>query len=393
MRIQRLRANDRAHHKLISRLKRKGELRLKATFYLGAGRTAKGWVATRGRPLPKDFCLDSNYAEITAFLQNFRESTHKELDNWIRSGRSVKRAGRVASWFDFSTIERITPAAALIFTSEFNRIRRISGKRPFAIDVERWHADVAAVFDRLGLFQLLGIDPEIRASIQRRGSHSLFILPIRSGDKVVGAEAYGLNEELAEVAIEVARSSASAEGPEATGQSDEAWLEKAAGIYTVLIEAMDNVINHAYPTDIPLPFRSVKRWWMTAAIDRAESKLTVAIFDQGVSIPVSLPHWRSYGRVKRVLRRVLGIDYDPSDTSQDAQAIYMATRVAASSTGEPHRGKGLGVMKDFIDECRDGRLRIVSRCGEYRYAKGQAPVAVSHPVSIGGTLIEWEVRL
>jgi hypothetical protein len=202
-----------------------------------------------------------------------------------------------------------------------------------------------------------------------------------------------LNEELAAVAIEVANSSSPDKSQKDAEKIDQEWLDKAFGIYSVLIEAMDNVINHAYPNNIAMPYRVVKRWWMTAAIDRAEGKLTVAIYDQGVSIPVSLPLWHGYGRLRRVLRRALGMEHDPTDTSQDGEAIRLAVRVAASRTGHSHRGKGLGFMQGFIDDCRDGRLRIVSRAGEYIYAKGRPVVVTSHPASLGGTLLEWEVRL
>lgn len=388
-----LRERNRLHHKKIAKLKRKGELRLRANFYLGSGRTRKGWVSARGNALPRDFCLDSNYNEVTKFLEKFRETAHSDLDLWIKSGRPKKHKKRVSRWLDFSTIENITPSAALVFTSEFDRLRRLSGNRMFAIDVDRWKPDVAVVFDRLGLFELLEIDNEDKENFYKSAKSNLFILPIRSGEKVVGAEAYELNKDLATIAIETAKSSIVSDFEFDNMNKEERWLERAEGIYNILVEAMDNVINHAYPKDMHFSLRTVRRWWMTAAIDKVERKLTVAIFDQGVSIPVSLPHWRRYGRFKKVLRRILGIDHDSSNIAQDGEAIRLATRVAASSTRLPHRGKGLGFMQEFIDECRGGRLRIISRCGEYRYTKGEAPIVMSHPVTIGGTLIEWELRL
>lgn len=389
-----LRAINRIHHRDVAKAKRKGGVRFRAKFYVGAGRIQKGWVAARGTKLPREFCLDANHKETAQFLSNFRIATDDELDQWIRRGRPRKKSQRVARWFDFSTLEKITPSAALVFTAEFDRIRRISGSPMFAVDVERWRPEVAVVLDRLGLFQILELDPQIDIGYQRKVDKNFFILPIRSGDRVLSREAGELlNEELAAVAIEVARSSSpqSIEGD--FSDPSEAWVEKASGIYTVLIEAMDNVINHAYPNDIVVARRVIKRWWMTAAIDKKESKLTVAIYDQGVTIPVSLPSWRGYGRVRKILRRTLGIDFDSLDENQDGRAIQLAVRVAASRTGQLHRGKGLGSMQDFIDHCRDGRLRILSRSGEYVYEKGQRPIVISHPIPLAGTLIEWEVRL
>lgn len=389
---------NRLHHKATAKRIRRGEVRIRASFYVGDGHTKRGWVANKGVALPKIFCLDDNYSEVATFMERFRASAHDNLKKWISRGRPKHHMRRVNAWFDLATIERITPSAALIFTAEYDRIRRLTGRKMFAINVEKWHPEVASVFQQLGLFELLEIDSVVKSEIENNLDENLFVLPIRSGDRVLGAEASQLNNELADVAIEVARSSVVLEvgncQPSSSVENDnEAWLERAAGIYGILVEAMDNVIAHAYPSDVDYKYPIFRRWWMTAAIDRSDCKLTVAIFDQGVSIPVSLPHWRGYGRVKRVLRRVLGMEHDPADRSHDGEAIRLAARVAVSSTDLEHRGKGLAVMQEFIDECRDGRLRIISRSGEYRYFKGQKPLINVHDVMIGGTLLEWEIRL
>jgi hypothetical protein len=89
----------------------------------------------------------------------------------------------------------------------------------------------------------------------------------------------------------------------------------------------------------------------------------------------------------------VGANHNIADTTQDGEAIRFATRVAVSATRQAHRGKGLAVMTGFIDSSRDGRLRILSRCGECVYSKKSGFSVRSHPVAIGGTLLEWEVYL
>jgi hypothetical protein len=81
------------------------------------------------------------------------------------------------------------------------------------------------------------------------------------------------------------------------------------------------------------------------------------------------------------------------DPSNDATAIRLAVSVARSKTGLPQHGKGLNTMVEVADRAAIGRLRIISRNGEYVWEKGKKPVARSHEHSIGGTLIERRLHL
>ena len=389
-RTQERRWSNRLHHAKVSLAKRKG-LRLKARFYVGHKRTRRAWVSAHGKQMPEDFCLETNYAEVSAFLHDLRITTHSNLEDWINKGRPRNRSKRVNDWHDVSTIKRITPSAALVLTAEYDRIRRISGSKWFAINIDKWSPEVLSVLDQLGLFEIMEVNKSAKCLNAPLGKANLFVLPMRSGDKVIGSEADDMNRELATVAIEAAyHPKSSGMGVE---KEPEEWLNKAAGIYAILIEAMDNVITHAYPAGHVSEFRTLRRWWMTAAIDRGERKLTVAIYDQGISIPVSLPTWQNYGKLQRFARRVFGRSHNPRDQTQDGEAIRIATRVAVSATRRSYRGKGLAVMAEFIHQCRDGRLRILSRCGECLYTKRDGYTVRSHPLSIGGTLVEWEVLL
>lgn len=161
-------------------------------------------------------------------------------------------------------------------------------------------------------------------------------------------------------------------------------------LYGAMIEAVGNVCGHAYPRPSAA---AVGRWWMTGAVDAANRRTTAVIFDQGVSIPVSLPNWSRYAGFAKRFVAALRFVPDSGDPQNDGDAIAVAVEEAVSSTGAPHRGQGLAQMKNFVDLCRGGYLRIMSRNGEVVFRPGCKPTVSTHIVSIGGTLIEWNVSL
>jgi hypothetical protein len=164
-------------------------------------------------------------------------------------------------------------------------------------------------------------------------------------------------------------------------------------LYGAMIEAVVNVVRHAYPPGVELPFRAVQRWWMTAALDRKMRSTTAVVYDQGVTIPVTLPKWEHYRNWTRRIGRKIGIVPPASDTKSDGEAIAAAVEESLTSSGESHRGTGLAQMRHFVDQCQGGRLRIMSRCGEVVFRPGKDPEVRTYDVSVGGTLIEWSVLL
>lgn len=86
-------------------------------------------------------------------------------------------------------------------------------------------------------------------------------------------------------------------------------------------------------------------------------------------------------------------EYDENDPASDHAKIRLAAKYGYTSTDDPHRGKGLPVVREAIRHCRRGRLHILSRFGEYVEESGQKPTSrvLNHPVP--GTLIVWELWL
>ena len=254
----------------------------------------------------------------------------------------------------------------------------------FAIDVDKWKEGVSRVLDQLGVLSLLEINRPV--ALLRDDETQTVILPMRSGDRTVGEEIEKLNFELATVLVEAFGNPGHAEDARA------AWRQRLVRVYLILLEAMDNVTEHAYRHSPEGIMSSVRRWWLTAAVDRQNQQLTVAIYDQGTSIPATLPNWHNFDMIERLWKRLGVQNYDPDDSSRDGLALKAALKIAVSSTDEEHRGKGLPIMADFLDQCRSGRLKIVSRHGVVTKTKGRKAQSARMPVPLTGTLVEWEVQ-
>ena len=341
------------------------------------------WVQLNGTVMPREFCLDQNFDEVIQFLESLRIRNNESI---LRARTQVPTRRVPTPWFDFATISHISPSAALILAAEFDRARRLSNRRLFAVDVQTWQPTVLAVLQQIGLFTVLDIDSDTNALATP--DEKTVILPMRSGDQHDSIALWDLKEKLIRIAVH-------ALGPPqgAEASTIEAWRERLLTVYTILSEAMNNVVEHAYRSVVPGPMSRVRRWWMTAAVDTEGQRLTVAIYDQGATIPYTLPDWHNFERVKSIWDRLQVGGYDPDDSEKDGLALKTALKIAVSSTNMDHRGKGLPMMADFLNSCRDGRLRIVSRRGTVTQQKGHKPVARTQQCALAGTLIEWDVFL
>jgi len=166
--------------------------------------------------------------------------------------------------------------------------------------------------------------------------------------------------------------------------------DKRGSFFRGLTEAMTNVSQHAYPEDWDVGAIKVikKGWWMLGHIDKLRKKLKIMIVDQGVGIPRSLP--RTHRDILPSLLAALKLE------NNDGAMIHAAMEVGRSRMGQTHRGKGLNDLKQIIDLCQAGTLRILSKKGEYVY-RVRNGLAISdvkgHTVSLNGTLVEWTIPL
>jgi hypothetical protein len=274
-------------------------------------------------------------------------------------------------------MHRITPAAALILASEYDRARLISTSPDWlgAVNLDQWQPQVYATLDDLGFLNLLGVEERRHTVASRDGC---YIVPFLSGSKVVGAEIDRLIRLMAELASQ-----------EGLQEGDD--LLRRSRVYDGLGEAIQNVEDHAYPPDAGFPV--VRRWWMTGAVEPSKKRFNIIAYDQGVTIPIRLPRSTRFDDFRAAFLKLVGSEFDPNVTENDGEAIAQAVELGRSSTGKEWHGKGLPRMREIVDYCRGGSLRILSRCGEYVYQRDGKSTYRSFQVPLDGTLVEWNLYL
>jgi hypothetical protein len=282
------------------------------------------------------------------------------------------------SYIDFASMDRITPAAALVLASEYHRATTLFKMQGLgAINMQEWKPAVIATLYDVGFLSLLGVDPPRDFMVARNGIYSV---PFLSGTKVIGQEIDALIRRLASLA--------EGEGV----QSSEPLLSRSR-VYDGLGEAVQNVEDHAYPPDAFFGYPMLRRWWMTGAVEPKQKRFNLVIYDQGVSIPVSLPRWSRFEDFCGSFYKAVGLQFDPDLSHKDGEAIAQSVQLGMSSTGQSWHGKGLPLMREIVENSAGGSLRILSRCGEYIYDAAKGPQSRSFSVPLAGTLVEWDLYL
>lgn len=317
---------------------------------------------------PRNFSLRHNYNQVVGFFWRFREEVAK-----LRHIKEVRNLRGTPMRVNFKTIQQLSPAAALVLAAEIDRWRRDFGFRPIPVEIEEWNGDVRERLIELGLFDLLDVPDHLRPP-ERPASDQNKMIRFLSEIGAPGAACEALKRELEVVAGAV---------PARTYFHD--------GVS----EAMANVGHHAYPAKWANPAVPwIKdRWWATGAYRPADGSLRVVFYDQGVGIPATLPTKRARHEKERGLFQFLAQELSrfKTDGRDHARLIAAALMYPRSSTGEANRGNGLQDIRAFVDNSRDGTLRIISGRGEITYRRGGKLETQNHPARFTGTLIEWEV--
>ena len=336
--------------------------------------------AGRAEPMPEVLCFDKDCSGTISALAEIRQRWFTP----VRGGKKM-RLRRLGSRLHLSTgsykalecIKEITPAAALVLAAEYDRVREIANRPPYLVNVPGWDASVRAMLQAIGFLELFGIQDDPGTLVD---TGEVAVLRMKTG-KV--HDPMAINELV--------------EGLKAlfpaNGHPDRA---KSMALFDALTEEVGNVVHHAYPENGTYIAPHVGRWWMTGAVDRRAGWTSAAVYDQGNTIPVSLPKWTHYPGVKRRLIQLsqrLGLSDKADNLVWDGHAIEAAVQESATSTGLPGRGHGLAQMRQFVDVCQEGYLRILSRHGEVIFRPNARPYINHHRAPISGTLVEWNVYL
>jgi anti-sigma regulatory factor (Ser/Thr protein kinase) len=287
----------------------------------------------------------------------------------------------IKSYFDFGTIENLSTAAALVITSVYDRAKRLCGSVPPAINLEDWGDDAFKVFYEIGFFELIGhvhgAHPSVRYHDIDDGRYRL--MQIMSGQNA---------NELEDVADGISGLL------EYLGHGNASLGDLSVEINGALGEAMINVARHAYPPEYKAKTfqRSVGRWWITGRADRDSNTLTIVVYDQGATIPGTLPRRVWFKELIDYIKRTI-VYADAPNVNLDHEYIAYSMRRGKTQTLEPGRGEGLPQMQELIDFCGSGWLRIFSRSGAYSYDSAGGVTKLKLPIPIEGTLVEWELKL
>lgn len=294
------------------------------------------------------------------------------MDKAIAAGpaRRIRRRKIIGGYWDFTKIKYITPTVALMVAAEYDRASALLAYRFPAIDRDKWRPEVESVMREVGFFDLLEIDRKLTMAEPPPCAHGLRVLKMRSGRLAEPEKAGELINELEALASDLEMGSDVDFGR----------------LYGALFEGITNTRHHAYPANYS--FRHIGQWWATGFVDVRSRTIGAIIYDQGMTIPATLPtSW---------MAEKLSDLFGGSWAARDGQSISAAMKVSRSSTGEPHRGLGLAEMDAFMDTCAAGRLRILSRYGEYisEVEKGvQGNRNTTHRERVAGTLVQWEVAV
>ncbi len=335
---------------------------------------------------PEIICLTNGMAETLGFidglrartLRDQRESRKSAAQYRARGGsgrRAQDRVPRISGYVDFSKITMLGTGAAVVLTALFDRLRRKSGRVPPTINLHEWSNAAFTVLFELGFFEIVG-----HTSVNETFRDS------SNGDVRTMAMISGTNSDELRYASESILQLSKFIDDDAPLPSN---VQKA--LNSALGEAMTNVANHAYPDDCPDQSSKINRWWISASANRSRRSLTVVVYDQGATIPWTLPKrsWASTFSPSRLVSNVVSDHPFPLDSDY----IEYALGEGSTQTERPERGQGLPQMRDLVRICGGGSLTILSRGGKCCYRPGVAVQLESLPVPLEGTLIEWEMHL
>lgn len=339
-------------------------------------------------PVPHEMSVENNYQEVASWISGQRV----RFSNAILHAKQRRELGLSPpkpsrqSFADYSDIQSMTPATALVLASEYDRAQALSGAKLGVYGLNKWKPEVKRLLSEIGFFRLLGIESP---DLLPENSHIYVTIErFESGSKLDPEKIAELVNQLIPKVYRLA--------PEAITDMDR--RKNTAQMFSALIEAIENTRQHAYPKSGGQGAKLLPKWWLTGAAYPDERRLTLVVYDQGVSIPASVGSlhnaaWPGNNRVIRALKKLVGDSYKLDDPMLDAAKIRLAVQYGKSSTQQAHRGKGLHAIRDAIEHCPEGRLRIISRQGEYLIKRGKKPTSTNLGVQLAGTLIIWDFWL
>lgn len=309
------------------------------------------------------FCTEYLTAPVVLDLDE------EETLRFFEKIRQVANDKRQSIKVDFKHLKSISPSCALVLASEMHRFLMIrNNKTKFRVfDFDKWDHNIKILFRDMGMFDLLKVNNIASTFLAEASlSQGTRYIPFITNNNVYGPDAVSLRQQLTNLIRQ--------EVPDHTK------------LQNGLIEAMTNVVHHAYPVDFQSKSKLKEQpWWMTASFDSNNNRLNIIFFDHGLGIPKSLPK-TNVEYVKSLLALI----------DNDAEMIRAATQIGRTSTKARHRGKGLPQIIEYGQYSEGSTVAIRSNKGVYILTKKdghQADKVYNVPKALQGSLIEWQINL
>lgn len=359
-----------AHQRFMRRYSIRVRRRLKSQ---GGRFSHHGAMVTLDAPIVIDLYKVRNRIKSLNFIRSIVSAIHSPC--------SASATSRKVIHINLRCTERVTAAAVLFMISSVEfALNNVKGLRP-RFRVTRPHAIkinggkdrvgvIDSVLNRLGFYAALGF----------KQFTSRELANVRCWDIIRGVK---VNSNAAGQMLQEVEASL----VQRTGG-------KAKKLFGPLVEAMNNVVEHAYhPSILKGEQPGGHRWWCFTAL--VADQLTVLIGDKGVGIPATLEQTQTKGFLELLKKKVGGV------FSNDADYIMAAMDVKRTRTSLNYRGNGGKDLKSAIEKIPNSRLTVISNKGIYRYqhvARANADSAlhesrecIEH--SIAGTIVEWTIPL
>ena len=348
---------------------------LPSTYYTPSGPQAV--FGKTAKNLPAKLCLHENLKVTIEFLFNLRSQTLNFNKHLPATPKPIKRGAprKFRNYYDFTTLREISSGAALILAAEFDRMYKVRGAVPSAIDLEKWDSNVYATFFHLGFFDLMGFHKkqllEFEAQLPKELA-PLQIMKMVSGKLADTSDVIGPLEDLIDEAI----------------TSDDSTIKVA--LCGALVDALENVRQHAYPKWKQSKLAIPPFWWLSGSVSKRDRILTISLYDQGVTIPKSMLNSEVWRPTFESYKKLIGKDMY-ADRKIDQYALNAAMQKHETSTELAHRGLGLPKIKKIVSECPGGKLLILSHRGLYRHSDG-TDTCTTMDLPLLGTYVEMQVQ-
>ena len=347
-----------------SRKEIRGKINLEYDAFKASYSEVKSKVCHRGR--------------VTIFLPSLLNFS-TEHDVTIANVMAIRELVGKASSNDFpltlksvnlDRLTHISTSAALVLTAE---LAKWEDNSTFNLKprTANWNSDILRQLFELGFFKQFKNPPDRKIGAIRAGGGKRIVEYIR-GELREHDKPRILGEQLETI----------------IGAEIEEWGFLHQGI----TEAVINVTHHAYPDEEDRE-ECDKIWFLTGSYDEESKALKIAFYDQGVTIPGSLPASEFGEQFKKWSEKLLGSGLSGLS---DAAMMKAAMKYARTRTNELDRGKGLKDMQEYIKEIGNGYIAVISRKGIFRLDVRDGVESTStHRLSnaLKGTLIVWKVVL